>query len=243
MTAALAIEGATFTDTTDFAAFAREVLRGGGGVASRPDDSLPVDWMYRVYPRLRDAGSPYADRLSEGIAANLDAPEPFVRFQATIFFEEHPRAMGGERIEAIVAGDRRLFAGVRVPSDARVDLEWHLLRALGARAYAGQGGALDLARAEALRPGKAQPLVAHIVGADGDFAARNAEAIVRGSPDALGPLLYQLGKTRRDVAGVGERLARLGVVEPSRFAAAVEDNVSDPAARRRILAALPTGKD
>jgi len=233
MATPMIVDGLALSDQTDFAALAREALLGGGGLGGLPNDVLPLDAVDRLHADL--AGTPYADRLSRGIAASLDA-EPFVRYQALLFFEKHPQAAGAERIDDIVAGDRSLFEGV-VETTANADLGFGLLRALGARALAADGRARDLARREALAAGRALGVIAFITRADPDWAEANAEAIVRGTPGALGPLLFQLQLLERDIVPVGERLARLVPVPELR--AVLERVVSDGEVRLRILAAVP----
>ena len=233
----LQIDGVTLSDTTDFAALLSDILRGGGGAGALRSDMMPLDWVARVYPTL--LGGPYADRFSDGVAACLTAPEPFVRHQALLFFEQFPHAHGGDRIEELVDGDRALFAGVREPPTSDTDLEWSLLRALGARAGEGLGRALEQARRAALAAGKAQAVMAALASADPDWVVAHADAIVRGSPDAYAPMLRQIQRAGGDVAGLGARIAALGVVEPNEFRYWVGRIVRDPAARDHILAALP----
>src|SRR3954470_5901433 len=96
------IDGVTLNDQTDFAAFVRDVLRGEGGVGSRRGDSQPLDWILRAYAELAGSGSPYADRLAQGVADCLTAAEPEVRGQALVFFQNKPRAAGGERVRDLV---------------------------------------------------------------------------------------------------------------------------------------------
>ncbi len=130
--AARRVDNVTLTVTTDFAAFVREVLLGGGGVGSLPSDCFPVDWVFRAYGELH--GTPFADLLSRGVAACLTAPEPDVRAQALIFFQSQPEAAGSECIDNLLTEDRALFAGLTAPMFPGTDLEWHLHAASAARA-------------------------------------------------------------------------------------------------------------
>lgn len=231
MPAPMKVDTVTFTDATDFAQLVREVLLGQGGVGSRPSDHLPLDWVKRAYAEV--AGSPYADRLSEGVAACLTAPEPEVRSQALIFFQNHSRAAGGERVRELVAGDRALFRGVPDPIQAGVDLDWQLRAALAVRVANGDAKALDLARGEAVQPGRAAPIVAELASAAPDWVVANAEAIVRGTPEAGATLLIQLqGKT--DLVALGRRIAPLCHGDP-RFELDVGRFVDDKAVRQQLL--------
>ena len=232
MSPARTIDGVTLTDQTDFAAFARDVLRGEGGVGSRRGDSQPLDWILRAYTEL--AGSPLGDRLARGVAECLTAPEPAVRAQALVFFQGNPRAAGGERVCDLVAGDRRLFRGVPDPVHPGTDLDWQLLAALAARAATGDARAISLARTEAQQPGRAAPLIAELAGADRDWVVANAEAIVRGTPGAGATLLIQLQKTVADLVALGRRIVPLCHGD-RRFEMDVSRFIDDPAVRQQLL--------
>jgi hypothetical protein len=232
MSAPRSIDGVSLTDQTDFAAFARDVLRGGGGVGSRRGDSQLLDWIFRAYEEL--AGSPYADRLAQGVADCLTAPEPEVRAQALVFFQSKPRAAGGERIRDLVAGDRRLFRGVPDPVHPGTDLDWQLLAALAARTAIGDAKAVDLARREAVQPGRAAPLIAELAGADRDWVVANAEAIVRGTPAAGATLLIQIQAAVPDVMALGRRIVPLCHGDP-RFELDIPRFIDDPTVRQQLL--------
>lgn len=225
------VDTVTFSDATVFGALVHDVLRGQGGVGALPSDHLPLDWVTRAYAEL--AGSPYADRLAEGVAACLTAPEPEVRGQALVFFQSHPRAAGGERVRELVAGDRALFRGVPDPIHPGTDLDWQLLAALAARVAIGDRRALDLARDEALRPGRAVPLVAELASAAPDWVVANAEAIVRGTPEAGATLLIQLQGTT-DLVALGRRIVGLCHGDP-RFELDVPRFIDDEAVRQQLL--------
>jgi hypothetical protein len=92
------VDNTMLTGDTDFAALVRDNLLGGGGFGSLRSDNFPVDCIFRAYEELR--GTPYADLLSRGVAANLDAVEPDVREQALLFFRALPDAAGAERAAA-----------------------------------------------------------------------------------------------------------------------------------------------
>lgn len=232
MTSPRTIDGIAVTDQTDFAAFVRDVLRGGGGVGAHRGDSQPLDWILRAYTEL--ASSPYADRLARGVADCLAAPEPEVRAQALVFFQAHPRAAGGERVRDLMVGDRRLFRGVRDPVHPGTDLEWQLLVALAARVAIGDAQAIDLARREALQPGRAAPLIAELAGADRDWVVANAEAIVRGAPAAGATLLFQLQAVVPDLVALGRRIVPLCHGD-RRFEVDISRFIDDLAVRQQLL--------
>jgi hypothetical protein len=74
---------------TDFAAFARAALAGGGGLGSLRSDCFPVDAVLRLRAELAGGGSPLAALLDEGVAACLADPDPFIRDQAAVYCRAH----------------------------------------------------------------------------------------------------------------------------------------------------------
>lgn len=232
MTAPHVIDGVTLTDQTDFAAFVRDVLRGGGGVGSLRGDAQPLDWVLRAQTEL--AGSPYADRLTRGVAECMTAQEPEVRAQALTFFQLHPRAAGGERVRDLVTGDRRRFKGVPDPVHPGTDLDWQLLGALAAQLAAGDARTISVARAEALQRGQAQPLIAELASADRDWVVKNAEAIVRGTPAAGATILIQLQAEVPDLLALGRRIVPLCHDDP-RFELDVSRFIDDAGVRQQLL--------
>jgi hypothetical protein len=235
MTAPVQVENVAFDDATDFDAFVHDVLRGGGGVGSRPSDNAPLDWIFRAYDQLRS--TPYGDRLSRGVAACLEANEPDVQTQALVFFQSQPSAAGGERIDDLVAGDRARFAKVADPMHPDVDLEWQLLVALGARLRAGDPRSLELARTEALAPGKAHPFIAALTAAAPDWVIEHAEDIVRGTPAAGIPILVKLQAQKRDLTAIGRRIAPLCRGD-AQFESYVARLIDEPDTRKVLLDAF-----
>jgi hypothetical protein len=235
MTAPVVVDNVAFDDATDFDRFVYDVLRGQGGVGSSRADNAPLDWVFRAYEQVRN--TPYADRLSRGVAACLTAAEPEVRTQALVFFQSQPRAAGGDRIEELLAGDRAGFAGVADPLHPGVDLEWQLLTALGARLATGNARSVNLARSEAVSPGKAQPFIGALTAVAPDWVIDHAEEIVRGTPAAGITILIKLQGQVRDLAKIGRRVAPLCQGDP-RFESYVSRFIDDPATRKALLDAF-----
>src|ERR1700733_4468633 len=104
MSAPVRVDNITLSDATDFDGFVLEVLRGRGGVGSLRSDNAPGDWIFRAYDQLK--ATPYADRLSRGVAAALTVADPSVQSQALVFFASQPKAAGAERLVDLVAGNR-----------------------------------------------------------------------------------------------------------------------------------------
>lgn len=234
MTAPVRVDVVTFTDDGDIEKIARDALSGSGGFGSLPGDRAPVDWIFRAYAEL--AGTPYADRLARGVAVCLTDADPRIRAQALLFFECQPLAAGGERIVDLAAGDRALFAGVPDPLRPGVDLEWQLLTALGSR-LGGDDAGLEVARAEVLKPGKAEPVVGGLFDAAPEWVIHHAEAIVRGTPRAGIPLLAAVQRTGADLIDFGRRIAPLCHGD-EHFERDLPRVVDDPAVRQAILAAF-----
>jgi hypothetical protein len=227
-------EGVQLDDATNFAALALRSMSGLFG--SRPNDVDPGQGAVHVYEGLRALGSPYAGRFSQGVAAALTDPRPEIRHYAVMFFDAFPDAPGAERVNDLVEGpDRRLFDQTKVLS---YSLEFSLLRLLGARVRVGDGRALALARAEALRPGKADGVIASLAANDTDWLLANLEQVASGSPGNIKAILRQLLRAGRDVVPVGIRLAHAPGVSAAELRSAVEERVADPQAKARILAAL-----
>ena len=237
MTAPVQIDNVTFDDTTDFDRFVHDVLIGEGGVGSNRGDSAPLDWIFRAYEQL--SKTPYAGKLSRGVAACLQAAEPAVRAQALVFFQAQPRAAGAERIDELVAADRAGFAGVADPLHPGVDLEWQLLTALGARLAAGYPRSVALGRSEAVVPGKAPPFIGALVAVSPDWVIEHAEVIVKASPSAGITILIKLQGQGYDLVKIGRRIAPLCHTD-ARFESYVARFIDDPATRHALLDAFGT---
>jgi hypothetical protein len=227
------VDHLTFNDDTDFETLVAEILRGGGG--SLRGDSFPLDWINRAYDEVKS--SPYACRIAHAVAGCLTAAEPEVRAQALVFFQTHPSAGCGSRITTLAAGDRELFAGIADPMHPGTDLEQQLLMALAARIGAYDSDALHLACAEALRPGKAAPLIAALVAAAPDWVVANAEKIVRATPEAGATLLIHLQGGDHDLLSLARRVAPL-CHDDRRFELDVSRFIDSPDFRQVILEAF-----
>jgi hypothetical protein len=227
----------TFSETTDYVDLAHAALRDWG-LGYAPWDASPLSAVDRVLAMLRD--TPWADRLTEGIAACLTAPEPIVRSDALVFFQSSPRAAGGERIVDLVAGDRALFVDIPDPNHPGVTLEHELIVALGARLELGEARALELARAEVMRPGKALPIIGALTGVDAGWVVPRAEQIVRRNPQAGLPMLLRLDRQGHAITQLGRRLAPLGRSDPG-FESGLTRFLDDVAVRDAILDSFHDG--
>lgn len=218
----------------DLAAHVRDCLGGGASLGALASDHAPLDAVVREYQSRH--GTAVADELSRGVAACLSDEDASVRAQALIFFEKFPEAAGGEELTKILEKRPELFAGVPNPWASGSDLEWQLLRSIGARILRRDQAALAVGYAAALEPGRAQPLIAALTSSDPDWVAAHAEEIARINPEAGAALLINLQRTR-DVAAIGEKIAPLASRDP-KFREYVELFISDDETKRRILAAI-----
>lgn len=200
-----------FTDDTDMDSLMHAALLGGVGGSLRSDNA-PLDWVFRAYEALQ--GTRFADRVSRAMATNLTAPEAEVRWQALIFFESHPHVPGAERIADLVAGDRAGFVGVPCPWGRSGDLEDKLVWDLAVQLRRGDERGIALARAEALRPGRALTVIRGLILVDDEWVDGHAEQIVRGSPDAGAALIAGLHDEGFDARALAQRVVPLCHREP-----------------------------
>ncbi|MBN2494715.1 MAG: hypothetical protein JXR96_09015 [Deltaproteobacteria bacterium] len=228
---AVVVDTFDLTADTDFAALVRQVLLGRAG-GSLPTDLDPADWLFRAYAELE--GSPYRDRLAEGVSACLTDEEPRVRSGALTFFERHPEARGAERIVELAEGPRALFDGTASGTAA---LEDKLMRCVGARILAGDARAREIGRREALEPGRPVQLIAALTQADPDWIVEHAETIVDKTPATGLSILFNLQSIGRDVLEVGKRIARLAKRDRS-FKRDLDRFIDDPGVREEIRAAM-----
>jgi hypothetical protein len=194
----------------------------------------PLDAVVRTYRRQTGAA---ADRFSRGVAACLTNDDPGVRAQALLFFEAFPEAAGAELLVRLPSTRRHLFAGVPNPFAPSLDLEWQLLRSIGARILRRDPDALAVGYAAAVDPGRAQPLIAALTLTDPDWVVAHAEEIIAANPRVASTVLNCLQRSCHDVGSVGARIARLAARDP-KFQECVELLILEDAVRRRIFAAL-----
>lgn len=210
----ITVDNIPINDDTDFTAVALDALRGRGG--SIPSDNGPVDWVFRAYTQLSD--TPYAGRLSQGVAACLTA-EPEVRDQALLFFITYPGAAGAERVTELAITS---------------DLDLRLAEALAARITAGDEDALLRGQLEILRPGNGGSVIAALTEAVPDWVVDRAEDITRLAPTAGATILIYLQHTGHDVLAVARRIVPLCHGD-SRFELDIPRFIDDPATRQAIL--------
>jgi len=177
------------------------------------------------------------DRFSRGVAACLTDSDSRVRAQALLFFEAFPEAAGAELLVPMARTRRGLFAGVPNPFAPSMDLEWQLLRSIGARILRNDADALAFGYACAVEAGHAQPIIAALTFTDPDWVVAHAEAIVTANPGVAATLLNSLQRSSHDVGAVGARIAPIAVRDP-KFQETLELLILDESTRRRILDGL-----
>ncbi len=236
MTAPMKVDTETFTDQFDFDKFARDLLSDNAGVGHLPSDNGPLDWLERALPLVQ--GTSYHERLTRALADCLTDSEPSVRREALRFFEKFPGVPGGEEVTKLACGSRKLFAGVPDPETPSIDLEWSLLRAVGARIKTNDEDAKAVGRAEALRDnGQPDPLLAALTWFDTDWVVANALEIVRKHPKTATTILFNLEQNGHDVGDLGEALAPIAAAGDRKFRDEVRQFLREGPARERILAA------
>jgi hypothetical protein len=235
----VSIDDVTFSETTDFAVFVRDLL--SGRVSTGVDvwhDRFQLTALLRIHDAFERG--PLAASLQRGVIACLDDENRLVRVQALAFLAEHP-PHGDAEVESVldvIARRPELFRRVPHPMHAGRDLEYEALKLIGRLAAQSQR-ALDHAQAESLRPGKAPALLAELVAIDPEWVLDHAEAIVRASPHTFTELLMLLKKHGQNVTSLCEQLAPLGILSQGEFAEAIESHVLDPVTWNRIRRAIP----
>lgn len=164
-------------------------LQGFRPPAAHPEDKPRALWTARLYARLKQ--TPWADTVVRTAASCLTDPVPQVRARAMEFFFclELPAHRAVELLDA----DRHLFTGVPDEITAITGdktLEDTLFRVITPLVKE-PGRARDLARAEALAPGKGRcSLYDALAAGDSEWVAAHAEDIARATP-ALGTELIE----------------------------------------------------
>lgn len=217
------------------AARARQRLRGVGAAhAGRLEPGGSATRGARIAKRLSDQAVRPAARHGNrgcGIAGSgrlHDRPGPACPLAALEFFGSNRSAAGGERVEDLVAGDRSLFAGIPDPTGLSSDtLEVRLLSTLAGRMSLRDAKgrmksprALDLAKAEVLRPGRGAVLYSSLSRADSDWLAKNAAAIARTGPEAWYWLMITMPHDKTGEAAL--QLARVPGVDRAELRQFVE---------------------
>ncbi len=235
MNAPIVVDTETFTDSFDFVGFARRLLSGHAG-GSLPGDQGPLDWLLRALPLVQ--GTSYEDRLTRAVSECLTDGDPTVRREALRFFEARAAAAGAERVVELARGDRKLFAGVPDPETKSIDLEWSLLRAVGARMVKGDERAKGVGREEALKEtGQPEPLIAALTTTDSQWVIAHCEEIVAKHPKTASTILFNLEQAGVGAAEVGERIAASAAAGDRNFRADVKRYLNDEQVKTRILAA------
>ena len=195
----------------------------------------PLESVMKAF--RKHLGTPRGDRFSRGVAACLTDDDPRVRAQALLFFEAFPEAAGAELLVTLARSRRTLFAGVPNPFAPSLDLEWQLLRSIGARILRRDRDALAFGYSCAVEPGHAQPIIAALTFTDPDWVVAHAEAIVSANPGVAGTLLNSLQRSAHDVGAVGARIAPLAARDP-KFQETLELLILEEGTRRRIFDAM-----
>lgn len=161
-------------------------LHGWTPPAAHPASKLGASWATRMHVRF--AKTPWADVAVSAAAAALEDPDPQARARALHFFYFLPLAVGVHRGLELLEGERRLFAGVpyEIPGVTGDKTLEEALWRLSAPLVSSPGRARDLARAEALAPGKGSAaLFAALASGDPGWVEEHVEEIGRANPEQV----------------------------------------------------------
>lgn len=165
-------------------------LHGWTPPAARREDKARSWWAARMYMRL--AKTPSQDVVPAAAATCLDDADPQARARALQFFATTPVPVGSQRALELFDTDRALFAGVPDPittvrGDTTLDdTVWRVIASL----VRTPGRARELARAEAIAPGKGRlALYAALASGDAEWVAEHAEEIARATPTRVDDLI------------------------------------------------------
>jgi hypothetical protein len=158
-------------------------LHGTTPPASYPEDSREAFWAVRMHVRL--AETPWQEVVVRAASAGLEDAEPKVRGRALQFFVSLELPLGMARALELLEGDRRLYAGIPDEiTSVRIDktLEDSLWR-VASPLVRTPGRARDLARAEAVVPGKGRRILFDaLASGDPEWVAGHVEEMVRANP-------------------------------------------------------------
>lgn len=161
------------------------------------DDRTPVEFLTRLYDAL-----PGKDRkvLVEACLKALLDPESKVRSGAIMFFEFLYNIDVSDALIDVITNHGELFEGIPNPwRENEGNLYGDLAFVISQRAKKGDQRVIQFLRKEALKPGKAIHVITALIRANKQWVLSNVEDIIRNSPDALGPLLWNI---RDDPANV-----------------------------------------
>jgi len=176
-----------------------------------PSEYLAADYEATVEPDD-------ATQLAFSIASFIHHPEPFVRANVIEFFRLCLRAPDAGLLLQTFRQRPELFDGIDDPLNSwSGGLRASLATALAWRMAKGDESLRETVRAEALEPGRADPVLPGLVDADLKWLEKRIGQIISGSPDALPRLLrlYALNKLdlRRTLEGLVEVLPKATVRE------------------------------
>lgn len=147
-------------------------------------DKWGSGWAERLHARL--AKTPWQDLVVTAASACMEDPNAEVRARALHFFFGRQLPAGAQRAVELLDGKRALFAGVpdkvARPSYKNPTLE-HTLWLIAGPLVSQPGRARELARADALTPGKANhPLYFMLADGDPDWVVEHIDALTQANP-------------------------------------------------------------
>lgn len=179
------IDGLVLTPES-VAEVARQALRGTFPAGAATADTWGSYWIVRLHDRL--AQTPYQAVVRDAVQAALTDADAGARMRSMHFHYLRPVPGLPERALALLQGDRHLFADLPDPVMDKIHggktLE-HSLWLLVEPLLAAPGAARELAKQDALSPGKAHfALYAALVSHEPDWVAAQLDALVAANPSA-----------------------------------------------------------
>jgi hypothetical protein len=233
---AFRVDTVTFTDDFDFLGFVRSVLAGEPVVGSLPTDSGHLDWWTRAWPLIRQSG--YESRVADALNTSLTDPDSPVRASALAVLENHPELVSTETVERLLRDHSALFAGIKCPWQDSIDLEWMLLRLLGAKMdRSTDDGRKAIALGQRLvvsRPRTNGALAAGVTHGAPEWAAEHAVELAGGSVPTAVAILFNLHDRPNELSKAGTNLARV-FGKDRRFRDELRRIVPDEQTRKAIL--------
>jgi hypothetical protein len=169
-------------DVGNVDAIARRAIEGWTPAEAGKEDSERAYWIARLF--LRVERTQLAREILRVAAVAMEDADVTIRTRALVFFMHTKSHIGASRSLALLQGPRTLFAGVAdtmTPYIRDKTLEETLWRL--ATPLVGEGPARDLARTDAVTPGKAsRALYDALVKQDSEWTLEHLEDLAKAAP-------------------------------------------------------------
>ena len=204
-TFAVSFDGVPLTHDTDYGALAARIAEDDGPLHTKSWREPSGQWLWKLHERL--GKTPAADALEQHVAAFLDDPNPRRRACALLFYYFRADAPGTARLWELAGSRRDLFSSAFPGTATGRTLDDEFVKALsmGLRKHA-DAHRIEVARAEAVRPGHREDLLIALLDVDAEWVLANPREIAGAQPDRWKDLLYAV-KT----VGPGDQLGAIAL--------------------------------